>query len=160
MATPNSIFSQTTDIENNTNNTYESLLSYVGTFPCTKNSEFSKNYFVIQEVKKILNDDYRYYLNYINICSCAKIVEVDGIVVVDYAQMHVGANNCTILFDVANQKTYLFWLKGSKKANSPGYVDMAVIYGERPLPSYIHKLIEEKWGPFELIENSVSVNFL
>jgi hypothetical protein len=114
----------------------------VGTYP--SHNDFLKNKLVNNELKSILKGEYSSYLEFLDLAGCGAIELKEGILVSDNSQLYVGGYSSIILIDLANKKTYLFWLK-----SDVGEKDVQ-IYGERPIPTSIIKIIEDSmnstWG--------------
>jgi len=124
------------------NYSYDSLLKYVGDYPCGNN--FFNDSIIIKELKTILKGDYKDYREFLGACGCGEIEFKDSILVSDNSQLHVGGYSSIILFDFKSKRAYLFWMNGQVVDKT------ARIYGKKPIPIRIQKCIENNvnlsWG--------------
>lgn len=133
------------------------LNAYVGKYP--KETDIFKNELVTNELKKILNDDYDAYLNFVESAGCGIVEKLDDIIYCDISMEHVGGHNSLFLIDTKEFEMYLFWLNGTVREKD------YKIYGKRPIPILIKKIIVDDlntgWGHvarFEFHYDSLLIN--
>ena len=119
-----------------------SLKKYIGTFP-TEN-DFFKNPIIVNELKRILGNDYKSYCDHVSLSGCGSMVNENNLIYGNISQDHVGGYDSQIYIDIQNKKIYLFWLSSIVRDKT------YKIYGDRPIPNEILKLIvddmNEGWG--------------
>lgn len=114
---------------------WRALNAYVGKY--SKDTDFFKNELVKSQLKKILNDDYNAYLDFVESAGYGMIEKLDNIIYGDVSIMHVGGYNSLFFINLEERKMYLFWL------NSTVIEKDYKIYGKRPIPDQIKKIIED-----------------
>ncbi len=138
---------------------WKALNAYVGKY--SKETDFFKNALVKSQLKKILNDDYNAYLDFFESAGYGIIEKVDNIIYGDISLEHIGGYNSMILINTVERKMYLFWLYGTVREKD------YKIYGERPYPEAIKKIIEDDMNTgfdhvarFEFHKDSLLINVI
>lgn len=118
------------------------LSQHVGEYPCSNGITSSRVF--RSALKSTLKLDYQSYLEFLQFAGCGQIEKHDDYLLMDLSQEHVGGYGSLVFVHIPDNKVHLFWLKErvwDKKWQ---------IYGERPIPPPILRLIEanmnEGWG--------------
>lgn len=123
---------------------WRELDAFVGSY--SKDTVFFENDLVKTELKKILNDDYNGYLDFVESAGYGMIEKLDNIIYCDISLEHVGGYNSLFLIDTEKREMYLFWMNAAVRQKE------YKIYGERPYPEAIKNIIENDmntgWGHF------------
>ncbi|HCY77676.1 MAG TPA: hypothetical protein DHV28_17325 [Ignavibacteriales bacterium] len=114
---------------------WSELDAYVGKY--SKDTGFFENDLVKTELKKILDDDFNAYMKFVETAGYGIIEKVDNIIYGDVSMMHVGGYNSLFLIDTKKREMYLFWMNGALRDKE------YQIYGTRPIPETIKKIIED-----------------
>jgi hypothetical protein len=137
---------------------WKALNAYVGKY--SKDTDLFKNELIKDELKKILDDDYEEYMKFVRSAGYG-IEKIDNIICCDVSIMHVGGYNSLILINTEEREVYLFWLNSS--VSEKDYK----IYGKRPIPEAIKKIIVDDmntgWGHvarFDFYNDSLLINVI
>lgn len=132
------------------------LKEYIGTYP--KQTDFFQNQIIIQELKRILDEDFLKYQEHISFSGSGEIKYKHGLIYGDVSQQHVGGYTSIFFVDPTSEKMHLFWLKQSVKDKD------YYIYGDKPVPIDVMNLIIEKmnikWGhvaSFNIVRDSIEI---
>lgn len=136
---------------------WRALNAYVGKY--SKDTDFFENEFVKNELIKIMADDFKNYMKFVETAGYGIIEKVDNIIYCEVSMEHVGGFNSLLLIDTEKGQMYLFLLNGT--VSEKDYK----IYGKRPFPEAIKKIIENDmntgWGHVAMsvwIKDSLLIN--
>jgi hypothetical protein len=109
-----------------------------------KGTDFFKNPIVVNELKRILVNDYESFCKHVLYSDLIYMNKQDNLIYLEVIQLHSGGYDSMIFIDIQKRKFTLFWLPGTVSAKTNK------IYGERPIPENILKIIvnnmNEGWG--------------
>ena len=138
---------------------WKALNSYVGKY--SKDTDFFKNKLVRFELKKILDNDYEDYMEFVESAGYGIIDKVDDIIYTEVSVMHVNGYNSLLFINTKELEMHLFWMNGSIGDNENK------IYGKKPIPERVKKIILDDlntgWGhvaEFDFVENGLEINLL
>ena len=152
---------QTTDYNfvDKQNLKWKALNAYVGKY--SKDTDLFKNVLVENQLKKIMGDDYNSYMNFVEAAGCGIFEKLDDIIYCDISLVHVGGYNSLFIIDTKEFEMYLFWLNGTVREKN------YKIYGKRPIPETIKKIIEDDMNTgfdhvarFEFHKDSLLINVI
>lgn len=139
------------------NLTWKALNAYVGKY--SKDTDFFENALVKNELIKIMADDYKEYMKFVESAGYGIIEKVDNIIYGDVSFVHLGGYNSLFLIDTENCEMYLFWMNGTVREKD------YKIYGTRPITEKIKKIIVDDmntgWGHvarFDFYNDSLLIN--
>lgn len=122
--------------------TLHDLSKYVGTYPCSNG--LLKEPVLLQSLRNILGQDYQAYREHMRLSGCGAIERVDGFLLLDVSQLHVGGYHSLIFVKESDGTLFLFWLKYMVLDKDYKF------YGHRPIPTVVSRAVESNlntgWG--------------
>ena len=145
------------NFDNKQNLKWRELDAFVGSY--SKDTGFIDNELVENQLKKILGDDYNSYMRFVKSAGSGIVEKLDDIIYCDISLEHISGYNSLILINMKEREMYLFWMNGTVRDKN------FKIYGKRPIPLQIKKIIEDDmntgWGHvarFEFKNDSLLIN--
>jgi hypothetical protein len=138
---------------------WKALNAYVGKY--SMDTDFFENELVKNELIKIMADDYKDYMKFVESAGYGMIEKVDNIIYCDISLEHAGGYNSLFFINTEEREMYLFWM------NAAVHQKDYKIYGERPYPEAIKNIIENDmntgWGHVAesvFVEDGLEINLL
>jgi hypothetical protein len=99
---------------------------------------------LLQSLHKILGPDYQAYREHMRIAGCGGIERINGLLLLDVSQSHVGGYDSQIYIRENDGELFLFWLKSTVLEKNYKF------YGPKPIPLGVSRAVEsnlnEGWG--------------